>query len=94
MNPNDTDQEIFDRGKAMIGSSDHKPFQFYGRGENWPLKKWVGTGDAAVVYGMLRYIEVDESGNVTMTAEALRDFANYVYREGWRLGHLHKKSDK
>jgi hypothetical protein len=70
----------------LVGGPDHQPFRIYARGERRPFD--LG-GDEPVVFGALRWSPIDAAGNVTLTAEGLRDLCNYVYRDGWRFGNLH-----
>lgn len=69
--------------RSLVGSRDYQPFRIYARGEKRPFN--LGGGDP-VVLGALRWAPIAEDGMVTMSAEALRDLCNHVYREGWRLG--------
>lgn len=67
----------------LVGSRDYEPFRIYAREEKRPFN--LG-GDGPVVFGALRWAPIAEDGTVTMSAEALRDLCNHVYREGWQFG--------
>lgn len=69
----------------LVGGPDHQPFRIYARGERRPFD--LG-GDEPVVFGALRWSPIDAAGNVTLTAEGLRDLCNHVYQDGWRFGNM------
>ncbi len=74
----------------LIGSLNYEEFRVIPRGEPRPFPDVFGDG--TIVYGAMRYAPVDADGNVTLSAEALRDLCNHSYRVGWRFGNQVERS--